>query len=234
MVDIAESWPDHPAQRGGRDPHAWRAGRARDLARGLRKANRHSRWVRGLRLAIPIGVLLATAGLLASWFNSSRIMAKLPNVSGKLAVSGSKIMMEAPRLTGFTKDGRGYEVIAQSAVQDILKPDILELSNIRGKMDQQDNSAIDLTAVSGVYDRSTELLALQQYIVLNSSTGYQIHLTEAVVDMRKNHVVSNKPVEVQMTDGVLNANRMEVLDDGEVVRFEGSVRMTVNPKSGSP
>ena len=178
--------------------------------------------------------MLALAGLLASWLNPSRILAKLPNASGKLAVSGSKIVMEAPRLTGFTKDGRGYEVIAQSAVQDILKPDILELSSIRGKMDQQDNSAIDLTAVSGVYDRSTELLALQQYIVLNSSTGYQIHLTEAVVDIRKNHVVSNKPVEVQLTDGVLNANRMEVLDDGAVIRFEGAVRMTINPKSGSP
>src|SRR5262249_29432235 len=159
-----------------------------------RKANRHSRWVRGLRVAIPACVILAMAGLLASWFNPSRMLAKLPNASGKLAVSGSKIVMEAPRLTGFTRDGRGYEMIAQSAVQDILKPDLLELSNIRGKMDQQDNSAVGLTAVSGVYDRSTELLALQQYIVLNS-TGYQIYLTEAVVDMRKNHVVSNKPVE---------------------------------------
>ena len=70
-------------------------------------------------------------------------------------------------------------------------------------------------------------------LVLNSSSGYQIHLTEAVVDIRKNHVVSNKPVEVQLTDGILNANRMEVLDDGAVIRFEGSVRMTINPKSES-
>jgi lipopolysaccharide export system protein LptC len=233
MVDVAESWLGNPAPRVGRDPHAWSAGRGRDLARGLRKANRHSRLVRILRLAVPICVVVAVAGMLANWLSPSRILAKIPNASGKLAVSGSKIVMEAPRLTGFTRDGRGYEMTAQSAVQDILKPDILELSNIRGKMDQQDKSAIDLTAVSGIYDRSTEMLALQQYIVLNSSTGYEVHLTEAMVDVRKNHIVSNRPVEVQMTDGFLTADGMEVVDDGAVIRFEGSVKMTVNPKTDS-
>jgi len=233
MVPTAETWSDVPTRRGGRDPHAWQAGRARDLPRSLRKANRHSRRVRFLRLAIPSAVLLAIVAGLVNWLNPTRILAKLPNSSGKLAVSGTKIMMEAPRLTGFTRDGRGYEMIAQNAVQDILKPDILELTSIHGKMDQADKSAIDLTAVSGVYDRSTEMLALNQYIVVNSSSGYEVHLTEALVDVRKNYMVSNKPVEVQLTDGVITANRMEITEDGNVINFEGAVHMTLNPKSES-
>ena len=39
--------------------------------------------------------------VLITWFNPLRMLAKLPNASGgRLAISGTKIMMDAPRLTG--------------------------------------------------------------------------------------------------------------------------------------
>ena len=43
----------------------------------------------------------------------------------------------------------------------------------------------------------------------------------------KGSVVSEKPVVVQMLNGVLNANRLEVADNGEVIRFDGGVTMTL-------
>jgi lipopolysaccharide export system protein LptC len=104
------------------------------------------------------------------------------------------------------------------------------LYNIRGKLAQADSSAVELTAATGVYDRKTELLTLKERIILHSSTGYEIHLTEASVDVPKHNVVSEKPVEVQLTNGVLNANRMEVIDDGDLIRFDGGVQMTVTQK----
>src|ERR1700674_2887008 len=186
MMRTAESWQDTPTRRGG--AHAWQASEVRDLARGVRRAKRHSRAVRFLRGAIPAGVVLAIVAVaLANLLNPLRLLAKLPNASGRLAISGNKIMMEAPRVSGYTRDGRGYEVTADRAAQDVSKPDILELSAIHGKMNMQDKSAIDLTAVGGVYDRATEMLVLNQYIVVNSSSGYDIHLTEATVDVRKSH-----------------------------------------------
>ena len=33
-----------------------------------------------------------------------QVLDKLPSVSGKLAVQGSKITMELPRIAGFTRD----------------------------------------------------------------------------------------------------------------------------------
>jgi len=201
------------------------------LARGVTKATRHSRGVRFLRVAIPAGVALGlVVVVLTTWFNPLRVLAKLPNASGRLAISGTKIMMDAPRLTGYTRDGRGYEVTAQSAAQDITRPDVLELYNIHGKIAQQDSSTIDLTAASGIYDRKTELLFLKDRIIMHSSSGYEIHLSEASVNVTKHNVVSDKPVEVQMSNGVVNANRLEVMDDGDLIRFDGGVQMTVQPK----
>ncbi len=59
----------------------------------------------------------------------------------------------------------------------------------------------------------------------NSSTGYQGRLSEALVDIRKGNVVSEHPVEVRLLQGTLNANRLDIIDSGEVIRFHGGVVM---------
>src|SRR5258708_31729794 len=67
-------------------------------------AARHSRMVRVLRVAVPAAVILAmTAILFVSIFNPFRmLMPKLPIDMGNLVVSGSKITMESPHLSGYT------------------------------------------------------------------------------------------------------------------------------------
>jgi lipopolysaccharide export system protein LptC len=94
-------------------------------------------------------------------------------------------------------------------------------------MELQDHNSVEMRATSGVYDIKAEILKLQHNIVLTSSTGYQGRLSEAVIDVHKGSVVSEKPVVVQMLNGVLNANRLEVADNGEVIRFDGGVTMTL-------
>ena len=39
--------------------------------------------------------------------------------------------------------------------------------------------------------------------------------------------MSEQPVEVQMLQGTLNANRLEIVDSGDLVRFDGGVTMTL-------
>src|SRR4029078_8368822 len=75
-------------------------------------ASRHSRMVRVLRLAVPAAVMLGMAPLIAvSIFNPFRmLLPKLPVDVGNLVVSGTKITMESPHLSGYTPDQRPYEV----------------------------------------------------------------------------------------------------------------------------
>ena len=56
-------------------------------------------------------------------------------------------------------------------------------------------------------------------ILLTSSTGYECRMSEALVDTRRGNVLSEHPVEVKMLQGTLNANRLEVVDSGDLVRF---------------
>lgn len=199
-----------------------------DSERAFRAARRHSRLVRMLRISIPAVVVLGTTVIvLITYFNPLRMLGQLPIDVGSLVVSGSKITMEHPRLSGFTNDARAYELSADAAKQDLTKPDLIELRNLRATVEMQDKATIEMLATTGTYDSKGEMLKLDQNIMLNSSTGYSGHLSEAMIDMRKGYVVSKHPVELQLLQGTLNANRLEIIDSGDLVRFDGGVNMTL-------
>ncbi len=199
-----------------------------DSDRAFRAARRHSRMVRILRVGLPVAVVLATVTVsLVVWFNPLRMLTALPININDLVVSGTKITMEQPRLSGFTKDQRAYEVTANAAAQDITKPDIVELRTIHAKIQMQDKSEITMTAANGIYDTKHETLKLEKDILLSSSNGKTGRLSEAVIDVRKGNVVSDKPVELEMLQGILNANKLEIVDSGTVIRFHGGVAMTL-------
>jgi lipopolysaccharide export system protein LptC len=212
-----------------------------DSQRAFRAARRHSIAVRIMRVAIPAGVVLVLIGFsLATYFNPLRVLAKLPVNINDLIVSGTKITMEKPRMTGFTKDGRTYEFIADAAAQDLTKPDIVELKNIRAKLQMQDQSITDLSADTGVYDTKRETLRLEKNILLHSSNGNKGRLNQAMIDIRKGNVVSDQPVELEFLQGVLNAKQLEIVDSGDLIRFHGGVDMVLKlsssdlPNSSAP
>ena len=213
-----------------------------DSARAFHAVRRHSRIVRIMRVAIPVAVVAGLAGVsLVTYFNPLRMLNTLPIDISDLVVSGTKVTMEQPRLSGFTRDARAYELTADAAAQDLTKPDIVELRNIHAKVEMQDKTTMQLSAVTGIYDTKAETLRLERNIVLSSSNGYKGRLSVALVDIRKGNVVSDQPVELELLQGTLNANRLEIVDSGELVRFHGGVSMMMmlndaasKPKSGTP
>lgn len=173
--------------------------------------------------------------IVAAYFNPFRVLARLPIDPGKIVLSGTRITMESPRVAGFTSDQRPYEVTARAASQDITRPDIVDLKDIRAKVEMQDKVMVEMTAASGVYESKADRLTLDQEIVLTSSSGYSGRLREAVIDVKKGSIVSQSPVELRMLNGTLNANRLEVDERGDVVRFSGGVVMNLllNPPQDS-
>jgi lipopolysaccharide export system protein LptC len=193
-----------------------------------RAALRHSRYVRWLRIGVPVGIAAVLLTVVGINYMPPIGGFRLPGELGKLVIHGTKITMEQPRLTGFTIDSRAYEFSADAAAQDITKPNQVELQQLHAKMEMQDKSTVQMSATTGIYDVKTEMLTLHDNIELVSSTGYEGHLSEAVIDVRKGNVVSDQPVAVKMLNGFLNAKRLDIVDNGSVVRF-GDVSMTLQP-----
>jgi lipopolysaccharide export system protein LptC len=199
-------------------------------------AARHSKFVRVLRKAVPAAIavaLLVIAGV--SVFNPFRMLVNLPIDIGNVVVSGTKITMQSPHLAGFTPDRRPYEVTAQTAMQDITDPNFIELETLKAKIEMEDKSTVLMDARRGYFKNREQLLDLRDDVILKSP-GYVARLSEATIDMGKGTVVSDKPVSIQMTDGTLDAQRLEITNRGELMIFHGGVTMHLQPidKSARP
>ena len=205
-----------------------RSGRP-ESARAFRAAVRHSRHVRILRIVVPLSVVAVVVGGTAFTMLAKplRVLTGANVDVGSLVVSGTKIMMQQPRLAGFTRDNRRYNMIAQAAAQDLTKPDVVELHGINATMEMKDGSVFETTAKAGLYNSKTENLTLTQDIVVTSSSGYKAFLNEAVIDVRGSRIKSEKPVEVKTATWTINANGMEVAESGDVMRFDRGVFVTL-------
>jgi lipopolysaccharide export system protein LptC len=193
-------------------------------------AARHSRMVRVLRVAVPAAVMLAMAAIVAvSVFNPFRmLLPKLPLDMGNLVVSGTKITMESPHLSGYSPDQRPYQLWAKTATQDLTDPDHVDLNTLRAKVLMEDQTTVTMDARNGLFDSKQQLLDLHKDIFLQSSSGYEARLTQAFVDIGKGTVTSDEHVDVKLLEGTLSADRLRILNGGEVVRFEGHVLMNLD------
>jgi lipopolysaccharide export system protein LptC len=189
--------------------------------------------VHWLRIGVPVTLAAALLLVVGANYMPTVGSLRLPGELGKLVIKGTKVTMQQPRLSGFTVDSRPYQFIANSAEQDITKPDLMELHEIQAKIEMEDKSIVNVTSNSGTYDMKTEMLTLVDHVHLVSSTGFEARLSEAAIDVHKGTVRSDKPVWVKLTNGVINAKRIEVLDGGDVIRFGGGVSMTVVPEQDS-
>jgi lipopolysaccharide export system protein LptC len=181
-------------------------------------------------VAVPAAVLLALASivLIQVFLNPFQTaLAKLPVDMSNLVVSGTKITMETPHLAGFSTDQRPYELWAKAAIQDLTDPDHVELKTLRAKVMMEDKSTVTMDARTGFFDSKQQMLDLRKDIFLQSSTGYEAKLSQAYVDINKGTVTSDEHVDVKLLNGTLTADRLRIINSGEIVRFEGNVVMNL-------
>ena len=128
-----------------------------------------------------------------------RALAKVPVDIGNLVVSGTKITMQQPRIAGFTSDRRQYELTAQAAARDLLKPDVVELQGLHATMEMQDKVTFEDDREQRPLrhqDRAAD--ARDERSWSRRRPAIEARLAEAVVDIRGGKIVSDKPVEVKI------------------------------------
>ena len=203
---------------------AFRASQRSDHTRRFRAAVRHSRRVRLLKVGLPVMAVIGSLSVaLVSWFNPLRMLTNLPISVDDIVVSGTKIKMENPKLSGFTRDSRRYDVTAGAAAQDLLRPGVIELQQISAMLEMRENNTMKLVAQNGLFDTKKEQLTLERNIVVTTSNGYEGYLEEALIDTKNGNVVSEKPVQLKMLNGTVQGNRFELQNSGDVIRFDKGV-----------
>nr|WP_255616574.1 LPS export ABC transporter periplasmic protein LptC [Microvirga puerhi] len=163
--------------------------------------------------------------VLLAYFNPFR------NIQGlsveAVGVSGTQVTMESPKLTGFRNDNRPYEVTASQATQDVRKPNFVELKDLRARIvTDEKGSAARLQADFGVLDTQKEQMNLRDAVRVHTDGGQQVDLRSAFVDFKAGRVLSEEPVTVTLSNGLIEATGLEVTENGKVMHFKGRVRTT--------
>lgn len=187
-------------------------------------ALRHSGRVRLLRRMIPVGALAVVAGV-AFWAFYEPFKILPSNVSvGAVTMNGTKVTMELPKLSGFKKDNRPYQVTARWAEQDIKNPSIIGLREVKAKIALQDRSMADVEALSGIYNSQTETMSLKDDVHVQTETGYDVRMRSAEIEFKGGNVRTPDPVSVIFNGGTIDAQSLEMYDNGQKVIFNGRVR----------
>ncbi|MGH6896318.1 MAG: LPS export ABC transporter periplasmic protein LptC [Geminicoccaceae bacterium] len=181
-----------------------------------------------LRLALPATAVLLVV-LAIAW----------PQITGRGAgliapmfapdeIDGANVMrMHQPRYVGETDNAEPFELTAASASLDPLQPSRVHLDQLAAAIDARGARDFRLLADSGVYDRDRARLDLSDGIQVTTSDGYRFHTPSAIVNLERAHVVGGEPIAGAGPRGTLSADRFEFEDGGQILRFEGRVRVTL-------
>jgi lipopolysaccharide export system protein LptC len=195
-----------------------------------RRPRRRSKLVDSLRILLPV-VALVLVGLVMAW---PQIMQNTSSISVPVFWTGDAeqpdmLSMASPRYTGHTKRDQPYHVTARSASLDPLEANMVHLDRPTAEIALGNDGDIHMTALTGVYDRDTDKLLLDGGIEVVTSSGYRFATPSARVNLAQGRVHGLQPIEGAGPSGRLSADRFEIKDAGDILRFEGRVKVTVLP-----
>lgn len=183
-----------------------------------------SRRVRISRNMLAImAVLLFIAIVIIAWFNSGD--------SNRLVLSGSNKPSEAganmlrPRYHGVDSQNRPYTIMADVATQQTDGSILLE--RINADMMVKDTAWLALNAQNGRLMPEAQQVELTQNIQMFYEGGYEFRSNHALINMKTATVIGKEPIEGQGPSGIIKANRFEILESGEVLKFMENVRVTL-------
>lgn len=192
----------------------------------FRSAERHSRRVRRLKVLLPALGLVMTCGLVG--YSVMTMPGRVTVETQGPAPTEGKLVMDAPRLEGFTEDGRPYSVNATRAIQDYDRQDIINLEGIDAKMPIEQENWATVETANGTYDRLANTLDVPSDIVVTTTDGLVARLKSAFLDINNGSLKTSTPVDIQSNGSRITADSMQVQENGKLVVFESRVKVHID------
>jgi lipopolysaccharide export system protein LptC len=206
---------------------------------------RRNRGASSLRLSRVLGwlfsaIALAMMGLLAYQAGtfSSLVPKGLPSVAGEAVGNTSptapkeEITVTDSRFTGFDKRDQPFSISARNAVQDENDASKVRLQSVDAEVRHKSGQQIVIKSNTAVYDSNSKTIDLQGDVRISSTSGFDARMAKAVVDINRHRLRSEVPVKVVHPRGVIQANGMEIEDDGARILFFNRVKARFGAESG--
>lgn len=178
-------------------------------------------------------VLPVLAALIAAGFFGYTYLVSPSDVVMEIeaqTIENGKIVMANPKLSGVTKEQRPYSMTALRAIQDFAQQTVIELEKIDARLPFDSDSWATIEAERGIYNSQLNTLELPNPISIKSDGGLVASLESAYIDVGKGEMTTTRPVEISLDGSRITSDSMRVVDNGKVLIFEKSVRVSIDPK----
>jgi LPS export ABC transporter protein LptC/lipopolysaccharide transport protein LptA len=199
-----------------------------ERSRFFRDAQRHTRRVKVLRIALPVAAV-AIAAFYALVLTRSWQLGRGHLSVGEVQVTADDLTMKNPKYFGVTKDGGRYEVRAKQAVVAFNQQAPIKLIGIEGDLVQPNNVVTKMTAKHGLLDNAKSQLELYDGIEIDASNGLKARLSRATVYAKEHRIVSKQPVDVLTATGRVQGSAMTLRTDTRQAAFVGNVAVRLVP-----
>ena len=199
------------------------------VSHAYRRAVDHSARVRRLKILLPIAALVISMIFIAV----SVVRAYLPeNIKIESArIENGKVVMEKPAISGRNSDGVNYSMVAERALQDIKDPNIITLETIKAAVPIDDKTVARIEAISGIYNRSSDQVDLQDPFNVKLSSGIEAQFQSGHLDVKSGRLESNEPVTITANKASIVAQSLKMTDKGRIITFAGAVRLNIDPSA---
>jgi len=213
---------DDPARP--RSRYDWNA-RARSTAFDAR---RYTKFVTRMRRVTALSAFAVIFAVLAFFF-VARAPRQLQLSYEKLGTLENDLAMVKPRLSGVDASGNPFVITAKVAVQDAKNPKHATLQVIEGDLNTP-KGWLNVRAAHGDVDMNVNWLKLDGGLDLFTDTGYTLHTERAEVDLKRNIVQGDLPVDGQGPMGTMRADRFRYDHLAGLLTLEGHVKTVINGK----
>lgn len=207
------------------------AARSREIRQNwAAPGTQHDRIVRFAKIALPaaVGILVVFLALapLDRGSESSFILDK-----NKVENAPERMRVDVARYTGEDKQGRPFEIVAQSAVQQSSETPVVDIRGMLGRLSLVDG-LISMTADAARYNLDEQKLQVVGPIRV-TGPDYGLETSNVEVDMRQRAVTGSGGVEGRIPLGTFTAGELRgdlgertvTLDKGARLKIvQGAVR----------
>ena len=187
--------------------------------RALRRA-RLARLASWLAAAAGLGFIiafLAQAGLF------SALMPREPQAPPP-QVQADQITAVQSTVNGLDREKQPYEVTAARGWQDENVPSRVHLEAPEGRFRRPQGAEYTISAKTGLYDSETKTLDLAGSVVLEQAERFEAQMEKATIVVEEKRLSSDSPVTANFGSGTVNANGMQITDDGARILFLNGVK----------
>jgi lipopolysaccharide export system protein LptC len=185
------------------------------------RSTRLSFWLLGVAVALA----LAVTGWLGVLGYGNEVKLEIQEV--RIAETG-EVELTGARYRGLSQSGRPYEITAEQANEAQDGSGRVDMVLPTAEITMRNGATVNLRSNSGVFDKSADIVTLAgDVIVIQPGQSLRLDTQALVANLGSGEMRSDVPVEVKDIDRQINANSMQVYNNGSRLVFGGNARMTI-------